>query len=440
MLLIASYLFYSAWDPRFIALLFFSTTIDYFIALRLDKEEDTRKRKLYLLVSCIVNLTVLGFFKYFNFFIENLEALVNSMGANAEMLRLDLVLPVGISFYTFQTIGYTADIYQRKIKPEKDFLDYALFVSFFPQLVAGPIERASQLIPQLTKKRVVTVQCIRVGLWLILLGYFKKVVVADNIAFSIDRILGGEEPPSGTTVLFCMYGFAVQAYCDFSGYSDIARGLAKLMGVDIVLNFNLPLIARNPSDFWRRWHISLSFWLRDYVYIPMGGNRCHFLRANFNIIFVFLLSGLWHGPTWMWVLWGFYCGILTVIFRTWVAILKLPTLPGKVGDIITRIFYFHVTCIGFLLIRAQEIQVWLTLLKQMIFDFTVEYEVGNIMFPVLFFGGFLAIIECIVKNADDPINSPGWRQGVGIILVSLMILGLVALSPPAGEAFIYFQF
>lgn len=439
-LLVASYIFYAAWDPRFLLLLLGSTTLDYFIGLNLHKSTDQRKRKWMLFASVLVNLTALGFFKYFNFFMENMEALLQALGMPFGLIRLDLVLPVGISFYTFQTISYSVDVYQRKIEPERNFLDYALFVSFFPQLVAGPIERAANLIPQLKKQRVITREMITSGLWLILLGYFKKVVVADNLTAIIDPVFQAKETPGGMSCLFAAYAFSVVAYCDFAGYSDIARGLAKLMGIDIVLNFNLPLIARNPMDFWRRWHISLSFWFRDYLYIPMGGSRVGKLRTYFNLFVVFLLSGLWHGATWTWITWGAYNSVLTIAYRLLKVELGFPTLQGRFADICIRIFYFHLTTLGMLAIRAQNpIMVW-DFVVAIFTDMYIDFNAAPVIFAVVFFCGLLGAIEAWIQNSDNPETRPGWNRGLGILVVTIMILCLVLIPPPAGQPFIYFQF
>ncbi len=443
-LLAASYLFYSAWDWRFLALIAFSTIVDYVVGLQLDKTEEQKKRKALLLVSLVTNVGLLGLFKYFNFFAENFVALLEPLFGefgDVELTVLEkIVLPVGISFYTFQTISYTVDVYWRKIKPERDLLDYALFVSFFPQLVAGPIERAANLLPQIKGDRQINRTFIVEGLWLLLMGFFKKIVVADNIAAMVDEVFAQRGGPSGLQALFAMYGFTIVGYCDFAGYSDIARGLAKLMGINIVLNFNMPLIARNPSDFWRRWHISLSFWLRDYLYIPLGGNRKGQLRTYWNVTLVFFISGLWHGAQWTYVIWGLYNGLITAVHRYTVGERGWKLPGGRLADILIRIFYFHVTCFGLLLIRAQDMATFWLFIKRIFTDFYVDFNASALIFTTIFFSAVLGGIELWIRNADNPETRPGWNKGLGVALVSIMILMMLLFPPPSGQPFIYFQF
>ena len=263
MLLLASYVFYGTWDYRFLALIFASTTVDYFVGLALANTSVPKRRKLLVAVSCLFNLGVLGFFKYCNFFIDSAEELLAWFGANSiTNYNMHIILPVGISFYTFQTMSYSIDVYRRKLEPSRNFLDYALFVSFFPQLVAGPIERATHLLPQITTKRHPKRSQLVAGAWLILVGLFKKCVVADNLAIVVERVFQNGSQVSGLACLLGVYAFAFQIYGDFSGYSDIARGLAKLMGIEIMHNFNLPYLATSLREFWHRWHISLSNWIR----------------------------------------------------------------------------------------------------------------------------------------------------------------------------------
>lgn len=273
LLLVASYVFYGYWDWRFLSLILLSTLIDFFIGQTLYKQNDPRRRKILLSLSVIANLSFLGFFKYFNFFAESFESMVGLFGLTAGDLTLRIVLPIGISFYTFQTMSYTIDIYRGEMKPVKNLMNFALFVAFFPQLVAGPIERAKNMIPQIEKPRNVTPEFINAGIYLIVWGYFKKLVIADNVALIANKVFNNYTEYQGMDLIIGVLAFTIQIYCDFSAYSDIARGLAKLLGINLMLNFRLPYFALNPSDFWLRWHISLSSWLRDYLYIPLGGNR-----------------------------------------------------------------------------------------------------------------------------------------------------------------------
>jgi len=308
MLLVASYVFYGTWDWRFLSLIVISTIIDYYCGIKIDEITDAKKRKQFLAISIVANLSMLGFFKYFNFFAENLQALCCFFGFQVQPHFLNIILPVGISFYTFQTMSYTIDIYKGQLKPTRKFFDFALFVSFFPQLVAGPIERASHLLPQILSKRKVTIDKFCEGCYLIFWGLFLKVFVADNLARLVDPIFASDPPYNGVKVLLGLYAFAFQIFGDFAGYSNIARGLGKCMGFDIMVNFNLPYFVTNPSDFWRRWHISLSTWLRDYLYIPLGGNKKGTLFTYRNLAITMFLGGLWHGAAWTFIIWGAYRG------------------------------------------------------------------------------------------------------------------------------------
>ena len=270
-LLVASYYFYAAWDWRFLSLIIISTVVDFICGQKISESTEINKKKMFLLLSICVNLGMLGFFKYSNFFVGSFENLLTSLGVWATTdFRLNIVLPVGISFYTFQTMSYTIDIFRGKLRPTKSFLNFALFVAFFPQLVAGPIEKARNLLPQISSPRILKLEDIRMGLWLIFWGLWKKIVIADNLARVANSVFNAPEGQTAFAVYIGVIAFAFQIYCDFSGYSDIARGLARVMGINLSLNFNLPYFAINPSDFWLRWHISLSSWLRENLYIPLG--------------------------------------------------------------------------------------------------------------------------------------------------------------------------
>jgi D-alanyl-lipoteichoic acid acyltransferase DltB (MBOAT superfamily) len=311
-LLATSYFFYGAWDWRFLGLILLSTALDYVVALAIAAREDPRARKLLLGVSVVANLSLLGVFKYAGFFSESLAQLAALFGFELSPFTRTVVLPVGISFYTFQTISYTVDVYRRRLEPTRDFLDFALFVAFFPQLVAGPIERAVNLLPQVQAPRTLTWEKTRSGAWLILWGLFKKAVVADHCLPLTHAVFADGAEPTGMEVLFASYAFGLYAYGDFSGYSDIARGLSRLLGFELMLNFHLPYYTESLRDFWRRWHISLSSWLRDYLYVPLGGNRAHPYR---NLWLTMVLCGLWHGAGWNYVMFGVYHGTLLCLYR-----------------------------------------------------------------------------------------------------------------------------
>jgi len=303
-LVAASYLFYGWWDWRFLSLIIFSSTIDYFVGIGMMNNNDNRKRKLLLLISIIVNLGFLGFFKYFNFFSESFADAFTLLGKSIEPSRLNIILPVGISFYTFQTLSYSIDVYRRKLEPTKDVISFFAFVSFFPQLVAGPIERATNLLPQFYKKRVFDYSKATDGMRQILLGLFKKVVIADNAASYANEIFNNYGDYHGSALFLGAIFFAFQIYGDFSGYSDIAIGTSRLFGFNLMQNFAFPYFSRDIAEFWRRWHISLSTWFRDYVYIPLGGSKGSTWFKVRNTFIIFIVSGFWHGANWTFIIWG----------------------------------------------------------------------------------------------------------------------------------------
>lgn len=304
-LLLASYFFYAYWNWKFCFLLLLSTLVDFVLGLLIQREQTLRRRRLWLAASLSVNLGVLGFYKYFNFFIDSFQSSFAFLrGEHLDMLHVHVILPVGISFYTFQTLSYTLDIYRKKLTPTRNFVDFALFVSFFPQLVAGPIERASHLLPQVAQDLRPSRQQIKEGLVLVIMGLFLKVMVGDASGRIVDQIFAEPQMYASWTLLCSLVLFSIQIYADFSGYSHIARGTAKLLGVELMLNFEQPYLAANITEFWRRWHISLSTWLRDYVYIPLGGNRKGHLRTYVNLMLTMLIGGLWHGANWTFVVWG----------------------------------------------------------------------------------------------------------------------------------------
>lgn len=315
LLLISSYIFYGWWDFRFLSLIFLSTLIDYFVGLKIFNSQNNTVKKSYLWVSIFFNLSMLGIFKYFNFFIDSWFDLIGTFGYKYQSTwTLNVILPVGISFYTFQTISYSLDIYFKKLRPTKDFISFASFVCFFPQLVAGPIERASNLLPQILKNRVFKYDQGVQGLRLILWGMFKKVVIADSLGPRVDLIFENYQIYDGGILFLGLVYFSFQIYCDFSGYSDIAIGTAKLFGINLRKNFNLPYFSKNIKDFWKRWHISLSSWFRDYLFIPLGGSKEGKWLSLRNIFIVFIVSGFWHGANWTFIVWGLFHALLYTPF------------------------------------------------------------------------------------------------------------------------------
>ncbi|TNF43589.1 MAG: MBOAT family protein [Cytophagales bacterium] len=313
-LLVGSYFFYGWWDWRFLFLILFSSLLDFFIGLKLRSEERQGRRKLLVWLSLAVNLGFLGFFKYFNFFIESFTEAFTFFGQSIEASRLNIILPVGISFYTFQTLSYTLDVYRKKMDASKDLISFLTFVSFFPQLVAGPIERATHLLPQFYRIRKFDYDWAISGAKIFLWGFFKKVVIADNAAILVEGIFADYSNQSSLSLILGSIFFSFQIYGDFSGYSDMAVGLSRIFGFDLISNFKFPYLSRNISEFWKKWHISLSSWFRDYLYIPLGGNRKGKARAIFNVFMVFLVSGFWHGANWTFILWGLIHGIVYLFY------------------------------------------------------------------------------------------------------------------------------
>ncbi|MCB9227342.1 MAG: MBOAT family O-acyltransferase [Chitinophagales bacterium] len=304
LIVIVSYIFYGWWDWRFLILIAFSTLTDFFVGKLLQNETEVFKRKILLAISIVVNIGMLAFFKYANFFIQNFAEVFTLLGKPIHLVTLNIILPVGISFYTFQTLSYTIDVYRKKIKATQNIVAFTAFVSFFPQLVAGPIERAKHLLPQFLNKRTFSYNNAVVGLRQILWGLFKKVVIADSCAIYADYVFQNYETMNGSALVMGAFFFAIQIYGDFSGYTDMAIGIARLFGIDLMQNFAFPYFSRDIAEFWRRWHISLTTWFRDYIYIPLGGSRVGKLKTIRNVFIIFILSGFWHGANWTFIAWG----------------------------------------------------------------------------------------------------------------------------------------
>jgi D-alanyl-lipoteichoic acid acyltransferase DltB (MBOAT superfamily) len=443
LLLVASYVFYGAWDWRFLTLIAFSTVLDFVLGLRLAETGDPVRRRRLVIISVVANLGILGFFKYAGFFADSLRAVLGQLGVSLPAYALDIVLPVGISFYTFQTLSYTIDVYRGRIVPTADLLDFALFVSFFPQLVAGPIERASHLLPQMQGPRRISGESLRVGAWLVLWGLFKKVVVADNLAPLVDAVYGPRAHPTGGEVLVATYAFAFQIYCDFSGYTDVARGVARMMGFDIMLNFNVPYAAASPAEFWRRWHISLSTWLRDYLYIPLGGNRHGRLRTHRNLGITMVLGGLWHGASWPFVLWGAYHGALLIVQRLLEPVLALIAPRGPMGRALWRLtgvaLTFHAVCLGWVMFRAESATHFGRLLG-LLTGALDPGQAGAWVLPFAVLVGPLVLwqlLQLVTKDLEPVLRWPLVPRALTYAIVALSIL---VLGEDGGEPFIYFQF
>jgi alginate O-acetyltransferase complex protein AlgI len=345
-IILASLFFYGWWDWRFVGLWIFTALTDFYVARAIDR--NPQKGKSFLFISLFINLTVLGFFKYFNFFISSFASLLESLNLHASISTLQLVLPVGISFYTFQAMSYTIDVYRKKISPEKNVFTYLAFISFFPQLVAGPIERAQHMLPQFNSKKEFNYAFFKSGLILILWGLFKKVVIADNLAIFVDEVFDHNQIYSGGVNILAAVFFTLQIYCDFSGYSDIAIGTAKLLGFELSQNFNHPYFASGFQDFWKRWHISLSSWFRDYLYISLGGNKKGRVREYLNLILTFILSGLWHGANFTFIIWGALHGAFVSIEKMLKGKIKIPSAAKHV-------LVFICVCFAWIFFRAHSL-------------------------------------------------------------------------------------
>jgi alginate O-acetyltransferase complex protein AlgI len=438
LLVAASYVFYGWEHPWFLIPLWGSTLVDYSCARAM---EHTRKyRRLFLVVSILASVALLGTFKYAGFVLLNLNALLADFGREPFHVIWQLVLPAGLSFYTFQSIGYVVDVYAGRVKAERNLLDYALYVSFFPQLVAGPIERAGHMLPQYHRDREWDPVDWRGALGLMLWGFFKKVVVADNAAFLANKVFALNQP-SFPVLWAGVLAFAVQIYADFSGYTDIARGTARLLGIELMRNFNHPYIASSPADFWRRWHISLSTWLRDFIYIPLGGSRASTLRASFNLMATFALSGLWHGASWNYVLWGLYWGLLILLqrFLGWLGLTTFLSRPTKI------FLTFAVTCFGWLLFRERSLARITADLSQSIFSAPPEqwWVAAYLLILLTFYTLPLVIHLVVTTRVPRRGRSIAWSD-LGLAgqtgVAALLIFGIVCARSVVTSDFIYFQF
>jgi len=444
-LLIVSYVFYGWWDWRFLGLIMFSSFIDYFVGIALEKNIPQNKRKIFLIVSLIVNLGLLGVFKYYNFFIDNLQSAYTLFGSELNLTTMNIVLPVGISFYTFQTLSYSIDVYRRKIKHSNDIIAFFSYVAFFPQLVAGPIERAKNLLPQFSKKRVFSDSNASDGMRQILWGLFKKIVIADNCAIYADQMFNNPESFQGITLILGAIYFAIQIYCDFSGYSDIAIGTAKLLGFKLMINFRNPYFSRDIGEFWRRWHISLSTWFRDYLYIPLGGSRGTKLKQIRNVFVIFLVSGFWHGANWTFIAWGF---LNALYFLPLMLIGKNRknldnVAEGKLfphsKEALQIFITFFLTVFAWIFFRAKDITsafeyIYLTFAN---FNLRVESETGMKLIPIiiLLFG-----IEWLQRRKEHSLDIKHLHTYLRWCIYLILILITISLGKYENQSFIYFQF
>lgn len=445
LILLSSYVFYEWWDWRFLSLLLFSTVVDYSIGLQMAKSTNQKHRKQLLFLSLAVNLGLLGFFKYYNFFIDNFTTAFTFFGGAIQPNTLSIILPVGISFYTFQTLSYTIDIYRKKIEPTKDFLGFAAFVSFFPQLVAGPIERASNLLPQFHKKREFDKDEAIIGVKQIIWGLFKKVVIADNCAQFANEIFANHASFSSVTLILGVIYFSFQIYCDFSGYSDIAIGTARLFNFKLMVNFRYPYFSRDIAEFWRRWHISLTTWFRDYVYIPLGGSRVTRGKQIRNVFIVFIVSGFWHGANWTFIVWGainalfFIPLLLSNRNRTNTDTIAYNRMLPTLKEMFSLLTTYCIALFGWIFFRASSIADAIEYLTGVFKgDFVIEMlRIERYSFEILPLILILLGIEWFSRNKEFPLFStkPNYLK-VSLIIAIILIFGSFSIA----QDFIYFQF
>jgi alginate O-acetyltransferase complex protein AlgI len=445
-LLGASYLFYGSWDWRFLSLLAISTCVDYGCGIAMAAATEQRRRKALLGASLVSNLGMLAVFKYFDFFVGSMQDLLGGLGLDFDQTTLGIVLPVGISFYTFQTLSYTIDVYRGDLAPERDFVTFALFVSFFPQLVAGPIERATRLLPQLRAPRRITPDQVTQGAWLVFWGFFLKTFVADNLGPIASEVFDGTGSVDGARALIGVYAFAFQIFGDFAGYSSIAIGIALMMGIRLSTNFRSPYLVTNPRDFWHHWHISLSTWLRDYLYIPLGGGRGTRWFVYRNLFLTMLLGGLWHGAAWTFVLWGAFQGALLVGHRAWLERFPTPladgtSMAGRGWWALKVLAMFHATCLGWLIFRSPSLERLGQILAGMVSS--LRYPTAADAFHLLqlaFFTGLLLAIQLMQRRAGDVAaagSTPAWSR---VPVAAAMLFLMLVWGNYGGSAFIYFQF
>jgi len=446
LILIGSYIFYGWWDWRFLSLILFSTIVDYILGRKIYSEPFDLKRKMFLRLSLLTNLGLLFFFKYFNFFVDSFMEVATAMGLSPSAHTLKIILPVGISFYTFQTLSYTIDIYKRKLKPESDFLVFASYVSFFPQLVAGPIVRAIDLLPQFKLDHKITATLVKTGLFLIVLGYFKKLVIADSLAPLVDDAFANPYNYTSLNMAIVSVFYAFQIYCDFSGYSDIAIGLGKLLGYNFPTNFNLPYFSKNLSEFWERWHISLSSWLRDYLYIPLGGNRSGLLMTQRNLMVTMLLGGLWHGASWTFVFWGFLHGLYLIgqrIIRP-VSQALSRVVPKVVMSLSAMLLTFCLVNLGWIFFRSQTISEGVEVISKIASLDNLSFSALRHKFQIfkgVFVIMFLVFGEVCYYLFEDKLKTVFRERDLMIILLSAVLLWMILLFGTfSNNNFIYFQF
>lgn len=451
LVVVASYIFYGWWDWRFLSLILFSTFVDYIVGLGLARNEKVKVRKLLLLTSIVVNLGFLGFFKYYNFFLDNFVQAFSLFGATLNTNSLNIILPVGISFYTFQTLSYSIDVYRRKLEPTRDFIAFSAFVSFFPQLVAGPIERATNLLPQFYRKRSFDYSQAIDGLRQVLWGLFKKIVIADSCAEYANMIFNNSADYSGSTLVLGAIFFAFQIYGDFSGYSDIAIGTARLFGFNLMRNFAFPYFSRDIAEFWRRWHISLSTWFRDYLYIPLGGSKGGLGMKIRNTFIIFIVSGFWHGANWTFIVWGalnalyFLPLLLTQKNRNHIDIVAKGRWLPTIGESIRILVTFGLTLLAWIFFRANDLnhasQYIGGIFTQPLISVPKDIYTKSLVRTLVLIGVFL-FIEWMGRERKYALELIGlrWNRIIRWSFYSLILFSVFMFIKTKETPFIYFQF
>jgi len=440
LLLAASYYFYANWNPTFLLLIWFSSSLDFVVGAALHQTDKRWRRRLLLALSLTTNLGILAIFKYADFFLDSAYDLLALLQIEAAPLHLNLILPVGISFYTFKTMSYVIDIYRGQMTPTHSYLEYLLFVSFFPQLVAGPIGRASQLLPQFGRRQDLADHAGARGFWLIMIGLFKKVIIADYLgSMLVDLVFTDPIRYTSWEALAAIYAYALEIYCDFSGYSDVAIGSALLLGFTVPINFDEPYKALNLRDFWRRWHISLSFWFRDYLYISLGGNRKGRVRTYFNLWVTMLLCGLWHGAEWKFVFWGFIHGVGASVTRLWQDKRGKPRASSRWGRALTWFLTFQFVCLAWVFFRADNMEYALAVIGR-VFAFIGHAPRLTPMVLLVLAGGYA--MHWLPQKWEEAVCAryAQWPAPVqGLILFAVVVL-LYTVAGREGRPFIYYQF
>lgn len=445
LILVASYVFYGWWDWRFLLLIFVSSIADYWIGIALDASRTHGRRRALLWSSLIINLGILGFFKYFNFFVDSFADLLRMAGMHADLPTLRIILPVGISFYTFQTMSYSLDIYRRELKPTRDPIAFFAFVSFFPQLVAGPIERARDLLPQFIAQRRFALHDARDGIRQMLWGFFKKMVIADNMAPHVQSAYANHSDQTGAALALATFFFAIQIYCDFSGYSDIAIGSARLFGFRLCRNFAFPYFSRDIAEFWRRWHISLSTWFRDYVFIPLGGNRCGRGRQIWNVFVTFTISGLWHGANWTFVVWGALNGLYYVPLllagkqRSNTGLPAEGRLLPTVREIAAIGTTFALTLLAWVFFRSASIDQALGILGR-IFGTAPDFTGLQGYAQPLLIALIGLTVEWLQRDKQHGLAIHAWPVAARWPAYASVVAAILVLGSFGSSEFIYFQF